>query len=226
LCEVEFRLWRVYLFHTVSLEHVKRVALKEMKEMESKGECVKGTNMTPDQLGMNMLDEKTVVHCRACVRYFPIRDGNFEETQLKHCLTLNHIKQVEEYQARMKYLAKRDAEEKATEERLRLKMEKAEQEAKEKEKLELESKKDEKAGSEAGHAEKTGEPEAVGEIKVEIKQELNDTEIHEKLDAAAENDTSKEEKEISFQQPADEFDEDEIQLHADEDDEVNAPQDE
>ena len=52
MCNIQFKFWKVYIYHVVALEHVKRVALQEVSEREAKGECIiKGTNLTEEELG-------------------------------------------------------------------------------------------------------------------------------------------------------------------------------
>jgi hypothetical protein len=90
---------------------------------------------------MDLLEEKNVFYCKACVRYFPIRD-DLEETKMRHCLTLPHIKYVEEYRNRVKWLQKREQQEAKEREALEKKLEKKkqEEEAKEKDKEKVEVK--------------------------------------------------------------------------------------
>lgn len=81
-----------------------------MREKEAKGECVvKGTNLSEEDLGMNLMEQRTVYYCSACVRYLPIRDSE-EETKMRHCTSLTHVKLVEEYRQRAKRSEKRNVE--------------------------------------------------------------------------------------------------------------------
>ena len=75
--------------------------MKELQERESRGETVKGTNLSPEELGFNLVDKRAVLNCQACVRYIPIKETEAEEdTKTKHCMTFSHIKYVDEYNER------------------------------------------------------------------------------------------------------------------------------
>jgi hypothetical protein len=73
--------------------------MKELQEGEAKGDNVKGTNLSPEELGLNLLEIRTVFYCNACIRYIPIK-GDTEEAKKNHCMTLNHLKGVEEFNER------------------------------------------------------------------------------------------------------------------------------
>jgi len=84
---------------------------------------------------MDLLEEKNVFYCKACVRYFPIRE-DLEDTKMRHCMSLGHIKYVEEYRTRLKWLKKREeaeAREKLEAEKKREKKLKEEEEKKKEE---------------------------------------------------------------------------------------------
>jgi hypothetical protein len=83
--------------------------MKELQEGEAKGENVKGTNLSQEELGLDLVEQRTVFYCNACTRYLPIK-GTLEETKSKHCMTLTHLKYVDEYRQREKQIALREKE--------------------------------------------------------------------------------------------------------------------
>lgn len=50
---------------------------------------------------------RTVFYCNACARYMPIK-GEVEEAKKNHCMTLNHLKSVEEFNERERRRAQRE----------------------------------------------------------------------------------------------------------------------
>jgi len=57
-------------------------------------------------LGLDLVELRTVFFCNACVRYLPIK-GDYDEVKSRHCMTLTHIKCVEEFRQREKRIAER-----------------------------------------------------------------------------------------------------------------------
>jgi hypothetical protein len=98
-----------------------------------------------------LVEVRTVFFCNACVRYLPIK-GEIEEAKERHCMTLTHVKGVEEFRQREKKILERQ--------RFRLEREEREKERKLKEKL-----KEEKAAELEKTAEQIGtETEPASEI--------------------------------------------------------------
>lgn len=90
-----------------ALEHAKRVAMKELQERTASGDNVSGTNLSPEELGMDLIEIRTCFYCNACIRYIPIK-GDTDEAKKNHCMTLNHLKSVEEFNERERRRAQRE----------------------------------------------------------------------------------------------------------------------
>ncbi|XP_021955184.1 DNA ligase 1 isoform X2 [Folsomia candida] len=232
ICDIDFRIWKVYLYHMAALEHVKRVAMKELKDAEGKVDGVKGTNLTQEELGADLVEVRTVFFCNACVRYLPIK-GDIDEAKERHCMTLTHVKGVEEFHQREKKIAERQ--------RIRMEREERDKERRLKEKAKEESKASAE-GTAATTTTTTDEvPEGTGEEEmdesggnIEIKKEVGeevekmesttfDTTLGDDVEQpevpAGEEEEDEEEQDV---------DEDEIELHAGDlpDDEENDQEDE
>ncbi|ODM91945.1 hypothetical protein Ocin01_14741 [Orchesella cincta] len=107
VCDIDFRIWKVHIYHMAALEHAKRVAMKELQEGEAKGDNVKGTNLSPEELGLDLVEIRTVFYCNACIRYIPIK-GQTDDAKKNHCMTLNHLKNVEEFNEKERRRAQRE----------------------------------------------------------------------------------------------------------------------
>jgi len=81
-----------------ALEHAKRVALLELQAREGRGELVQGTNLSEQELGLHLVEERQVLFCNVCSRYIPIRDS-IEDSKIQHCTTFTHVKAVDDHYA-------------------------------------------------------------------------------------------------------------------------------
>ncbi|CAG7818844.1 unnamed protein product [Allacma fusca] len=124
VCDIDFRIWKVYLYHMAALEHAKRVALLELQAREGRGELVQGTNLSEQELGLHLVEERQVLFCNVCSRYIPIRES-IEESRIQHCTTFTHVKAVDDHYAH---------EERQKEKKTRLEKKAAEAASKEEEK--------------------------------------------------------------------------------------------
>lgn len=127
------------------------------------------------KIGLDLIEIRTVFYCNACIRYIPIK-GETEEAKKIHCMTLNHLKSVEEYNEREK---RRLLREEARERAKRRKQEETEKEAKAKDANtsgELDKTVDESLTTEKSE-------EGVEKTLVQVKKEPMDTEAGEKNDA-------------------------------------------
>lgn len=117
-------------------------------------------------IGADLLEIRTVFFCNACVRYLPIK-GDTEEAKERHCMTLTHVKSVEDFRQREKKIAERqrirmEREEKEKQRKLK---QKEEEEKKQKEQSEAEALKKEKEAAEGS----TANPDGV-QVKEEGKE--------------------------------------------------------
>lgn len=116
--------------------------------------------------GGDLVEVRTVFFCNACVRYLPIK-GEVEEAKERHCMTLAHIKGVEEFRQREKKIA----------ERQRIRLEREERE-KERKKLKEESKTKESSSTDAT-ADAVGGDSSKTEEKIDGSEASTKQEIEE-----------------------------------------------
>jgi len=127
-------------------------------------------------LGLELLEQRTVFYCNACLRYLPIKD-DVEETRRKHCMTVNHLRYVEELRLREKRREERriEDEKKAKEEEERKAAKALEAAQKETEKKEQEeeevTKKSAEADKKVEETQETIPPVAEALVKVEVDDE-------------------------------------------------------
>lgn len=126
--------------------------------------------------GLDLVEIRTVFYCNACIRYIPIK-GEEDEAKRNHCMTLNHLKSVEEFNERERRRAQR---EEARERAKRRKQEEIEKEEKAKDAItssELEKTVD-------GNVETTTTDTGEEKVIVQIKQEKVDTDEKTNADAS------------------------------------------
>jgi len=212
-----------------ALEHAKRVAMKELQEREAKGNNVKGTNLSPEELGLNLVEIRTVFYCNACMRYIPIK-GQQDEAKKNHCMTLNHLKSVEDFNEKERRRALR---EEARERAKRRKQEENEGKSKEADQTGEtgeSANRDQTDGQDK--TDNSGETVPAGNALALIKQEPSDiceNEINDDMSKSLQDEGAEGKKdgganlgadkqENIHRNEAEEDDDDEIELHAGEDD--------